>query len=59
MKDNKISKKKFRFKFKRNDLFINEIKYFIRTLKKNKSIEKKYGLDKSIKVLRLALKLKN
>ena len=59
MKDKKISKKNFHFKFKRNDLFINEIKYFIRTLKKNKPIEKKYGLDKSIKALKLALKLKN
>ena len=47
---------------KNNDIFIlteNEIKYFIRTLKKNKPIEKKYGLDKSIKALKLALKLKN
>ena len=58
MKDKKISKKNFHFKFKRNDLFINEIKYFIRTLKKNKSIDKKYGLSKSIKALKLALKLK-
>ena len=58
MKNRKILKKNFQYKFKRNNLFINEIKYFIQTLKKNKSIDKKYGLNKSIKALELTLKLK-
>lgn len=58
LKSKKILKKTFKFKFKRNDLFKNEVNYFINSIKRNKAIEAKYGLAKSIKVLELTLKIK-
>ena len=59
IKSKKISKKLLKFKIKRKDLFKNEVFYFINSVKKNKSIDKKFGLERSIKTLDMALKLKN
>ena len=59
IKSKKISKKLLKFKIKRKDLFKNEVFYFIDSVKKNKSIDKKFGLERSIKTLDMALKLKN
>lgn len=57
IKGKKIRKKFFKYKIDRNDLFKKEVYYFINAVKKNKLIDKKYGLEKSIKTLNIALKL--
>ena len=57
IKGKKIRKKIFKYKIDRNDLFKKEVYYFINAVKKNKLIDKKYGLEKSIKTLNIALKL--
>ena len=36
----------------------NEVIYFINSIRRNKAIEAKYGLAKSIKALELTLKMK-
>ena len=58
LKNKKYLKKVLKFKFKRNDLFKSEVNYFINSIKQKKSIESKYGLAKSIKVLELTLEIK-
>ncbi len=58
LKNKKILKKIHKFNFKRNDLFKNEVIYFINSIRRNKAIEAKYGLAKSIKALELTLKMK-
>lgn len=58
LKGNKILKKKINYSFKRNDLFKKEVYYFLDKIKKNKQIDNKYGLAKSIKALELTLKIK-
>tara|TARA_A100001015_G_C15036196_1_gene736359 strand:+ start:3136 stop:4131 length:996 start_codon:yes stop_codon:yes gene_type:complete len=55
-KNNKT--KSILLKFDRNQIFINQIKYFINCIKKNKKIKKEYDLLNGIKSLKLALKLK-
>ncbi len=47
------------FNFKKNDIFIKEIKYFISKVKSKKMISKNLNLYNGIKTLRFALKLKN
>ena len=47
------------FNFKKNDIFIKEIKFFISKVKSKKLIPKNLNLYNGIKTLRLALKLKN
>tara|TARA_B100000575_G_C23125574_1_gene652068 strand:+ start:1519 stop:2550 length:1032 start_codon:yes stop_codon:yes gene_type:complete len=49
----------FKFNFKKNDIFINEIKFFISKVKSKKLISKNLNLYNGIKTLRFALKLKN
>lgn len=51
-------KKSFHFKIERNKIFLNEIKYFIKHVKKNKKIDKKLDLLNGAKSLRLAMELK-
>lgn len=58
MRSKKIARKNINFKLDRNDLFKNEIYYFINCIKKNKPINYNYGLAKSIKNLEITLKLK-
>ena len=48
-----------KFNFKKNDIFIDEIKFFISRVKSKKLISKNLSLYNGIKTLRLALKLKN
>lgn len=55
-KNNKV--KKFNFKFKKNLLFIKEIKYFLNCIKQNKKISTDYDVLNGIKSLKLALKIK-
>jgi predicted dehydrogenase len=54
----KNKKKIIKFKYKRNDLFINEMKYFISHLKKRKKISNKFNIINGIKTLKFAIKLK-
>ncbi len=58
LNNNKISKKKINYNFKRNDLFKKEVYYFLNSVKKNRQINSIYGLAKSIKALELTLKIK-
>ena len=58
-KNKKTLKKLFKFKIKRKDLFKSEVNYFINSVKRNTPIHKKFGLERSIKTLKIALKLKN
>ena len=51
-------KKILQFNFKKNDIFIKEIKYFISKVKSNKLIPKDLNIFNGIKTLRFALKLK-
>ena len=51
-------KKVEKFNFKRNDLFMSEIKYFFKHIKKNKKIDKSMNLFNGIKTLEIAMKLK-
>ena len=48
-----------KFNFKKNDIFIKEIKFFISKVKSKKIISKNLSLYNGIKTLRFALKLKN
>jgi predicted dehydrogenase len=51
-----ISKK---FKYARNELFIKEIQYFLKSVRNKKKVNKIYGIDDAIKSLKLAIKIKN
>ena len=51
--------KVLKFNFKKNDIFIKEIKFFISKVKSKKLISKDLNLCNGIKTLRFALKLKN
>jgi len=53
------SKKVFKFKFDRNKIFKNQVKYFINCIKNGKKIDRKYDLKNGIKSLELAMKLKD
>jgi predicted dehydrogenase len=53
---NKITKK---FNYPKNDLFLKEMKFFIKHVKNNLQINKNYSVLNGIKSLKLALKLKN
>lgn len=55
-KNNKL--KEIKFKFDRNQIFINQVKYFLNCIKKNLKIKKEYDLINGIKSLKIALKLK-
>jgi predicted dehydrogenase len=55
-KNNKTIAKKFTFK--RNDIFIKEIKFFLSKIKYNNKITKSLNLFNGIKTLRFAIKLK-
>lgn len=48
-----------KFSFRKNDIFIKEIKFFISKVKSKKLISKNLSLFNGIKTLRFALKLKN
>lgn len=48
-----------KFNFKKNDIFIKEIKFFISKVKSKKTISKNLSLYNGIKTLRFALKLKD
>ena len=52
-------KKVIKFNFKRNDIFIKQIKFFISKVKSKKLISKDLNIYNGIKTLRFALKLKN
>ncbi len=54
-KDKKIIK---RFKFKRNDIFVKEVKFFISKIKSKQKISNDLNLSNGIRTLRFALKLK-
>ncbi len=54
----KGSIQKFNFKFDRNKIFLNQIKYFLDNVKKDKKINKDYDLINGLKSLKLALKIK-
>lgn len=55
-KNNK--KKNYFFKIERNNIFINEVKYFLEHVKKNKKIDKKLDVINGSKSLKLAIELK-
>ena len=55
MKKNSIIKK---FNYKRNQLFLKEVKYFLNCIKQNKSIDNCYNVQNGIKSLNLAINLK-
>ena len=57
LKNNKTTVKKFIFK--KNDIFIKEIKFFLSKIKSKNSISKSLNLFNGIKTLRFAIKLKN
>ena len=57
IKSKKIYTKFLKYKINRNYLFKKEVYYFINAVKKNKLIDKKFGLKKSIKTLNIALQL--
>jgi predicted dehydrogenase len=56
-KNSKIIVKKF--KFKKNDIFMKEIKFFLTKIKSKNNISKSLNLFNGIKTLRFAIKLKN
>ena len=47
-----------KFNFKKNDIFIKELKYFISKVKTKKKIPNNLNLMNGLKTLRFALKLK-
>ena len=47
-----------KFNFKKNDIFIKEIKYFVSKVKSKTKIPKSLSLTNGLKTLRFALKLK-
>jgi predicted dehydrogenase len=51
-------RKIFKFNFKKNDIFIKEVKFFISKVKSKKLIDKNLNLHNGIKSLRFALALK-
>jgi len=55
-KDNKIIKK---FKFKKNDIFMKELNFFISKIKSKRKISDNLNLFNGIKTLRFAINLKN
>ncbi len=55
-KSNKITKEKFNYK--RNEIFLKEIKYFYNCLKNNKLVDKIYNINNGIKSLELAINIK-
>jgi predicted dehydrogenase len=57
LKNNKTTVKKFIFK--KNDIFIKEIKFFLSKIKSKNSISKSLNLFNGIKTLRFAIKLKS
>ena len=57
IKDNKKIEKKFNFV--KNDIFINELKFFLSKIRSNQKISNNMNLYNGIKTLRLALKLNN
>ena len=60
IKINRDGKKKFlKFNFKKNDIFVEEIKFFLLKVRSKKLISKDLNLYNGIKTLRFALKLKN
>lgn len=56
IKDGK--KQILKFKFKKNDIFIKEVRFFLSKIKSKKLISKDLDLHNGIKTLRFALKLK-
>jgi predicted dehydrogenase len=50
--------KKIDFKINRNQIYINQVRYFINCIKKNKKINKIYDVFNGIKSLRIALDMK-
>lgn len=54
----KGKKKIIKFQFKKNDIFIKEIKYFMSCVKFNRRIPNELNIDNGIKTLRFALNLK-
>jgi hypothetical protein len=48
-----------RFNFKKNDVFMNEVKFFISKIKSKSYISNSLNLFNGIKTLRFAMKLKN
>ena len=57
--ENEKKKRITNYNYKRNDLFIREVKYFISHVKKNKQIGKSLNLHNGIKTLKFALQLKS
>jgi hypothetical protein len=55
-KNNKIIKK---FKFKKNDIFMKELNFFISKIKSKDKITNELNLFNGIKTLRFAINLKN
>ncbi len=53
------NKKILKFPYKRNDLFMKELKYFIKCVKYKKKVKKDYDIKNAISSLKIALKLKN
>lgn len=49
--------KTYKIKYQRNDLFVKEMKYFIKKIKSNKKIEEIYSINNAIISLKIALKL--
>ena len=57
--ENTNKKRVENYKFKRNDLFIDELKYFFKCLNLNRKVPKSLNIYNGIKTLKFALKLKN
>ena len=53
------NKKILKFPHKRNDLFKEELRYFINSVKSKKKVNKDYDIKNAISSLKIALKLKN
>lgn len=47
----------YKYKFKKNDIFIKELKYFINCVKKNKQVDEYMNLKQGIEVLKYSLKI--
>jgi predicted dehydrogenase len=59
LKSKKVYRRLLKNKINRKNLFKNEVFYFINSIKINRPIDKRYGLERSIKTLSVGLKLKN
>jgi predicted dehydrogenase len=55
---NKYKNKIINFKYSRNDIFVQQVKYFLQCIQNNKKINKNYNILNGIKSLNLALELK-